>query len=94
MNVKKLLTTLKSGDNIRNITNTTLKGGKRMKINRKKLELAKARACMGQKEIVAAGFPAGTLTNAMTGKNIKPETAGRLAKVLGVDVLEIIETEE
>jgi hypothetical protein len=88
------LTTLKSGDNIRNITNTTLKGGKRMKINRKKLELAKARACMGQKEIVAAGFPAGTLTNAMTGKNIKPETAGRLAKVLGVDVLEIIETEE
>lgn len=88
------MTTLKSGDNILNITNTTLKGGKRMKINRKKLELAKARACMGQKEIVAAGFPAGTLTNAMTGKNIKPETAGRLAKVLGVDVLEIIETEE
>lgn len=88
------MTTLKSGDNIRNITNTTLKGGKRMKINRKKLELAKARACMGQKEIVAAGFPAGTLTNAMTGKNIKPETAGRLAKVLGVDVLEIIETED
>ncbi len=64
-----------------------------MKINRKKLELAKARACMGQKEIVAAGFPTGTLTNAMTGKNIKPETAGRLAKILGVDVLEIIETE-
>lgn len=87
------MTTLKSGDNIRNITNTTLKGGKRMKINRKKLELAKARACMGQKEIVAAGFPAGTLTNAMTGKNIKPETAGRLAKVLGVDVLDLIDTD-
>lgn len=65
-----------------------------MKINRKKLELARARGCMGQKEIVAAGFPAGTLTNAMTGKNIKPETAGKLAKVLGVDVLEIIETED
>lgn len=65
-----------------------------MKINRKKLELVKARTCMGLKEIVAAGFPAGTLTNAMTGKNIKPETAGRLAKVLGVDVLEIIETED
>ena len=27
-----------------------------MKINRKKLELAKARACMGQKEIVVVGF--------------------------------------
>ena len=67
--------------------NTYKRRKNEMKINRKKLELAKARACMGQKEIVAAGFPAGTLTNAMTGKNIKPETAGRLAKVLGVDVL-------
>lgn len=46
-----------------------------MKINRKKLELAKARACMGQKEIVVVGFPVGTLTNAITGKNIKPETS-------------------
>ena len=64
-----------------------------MKINRKKLELAKARACMGPKEIVVVGFPVGTLTNAITGKNIKPETAGRLAKILGVDVLEIIKTE-
>ena len=64
-----------------------------MKINRKKLELAKARACMGQKEIVVVGLPVGTLTNAITGKNIKPETAGRLAKILGVDVLEIIKTE-
>ena len=64
-----------------------------MKINRKKLELAKASACMGQKEIVVVGFPVWTLTNAITGKNIKPETAGRLAKILGVDVLEIIKTE-
>lgn len=65
-----------------------------MKINRKKLELAKARACMGQKEIVAAGLPAGTLGNAMMGKNLKPETAGRLAKILKVDVLDIIENED
>lgn len=65
-----------------------------MKINRKKLELAKARACMGKKEIVAAGFPAGTYCGALRGQEIKPETAGKLAKVLGVDVLEIIETEE
>ena len=64
-----------------------------MKINRKKLEQAKARACMVQKEIVLAGFPVGRRTNAITGKNIKPETAGRLAKILGVDVLEIIKTE-
>ena len=46
-----------------------------------------------KKEIVVVGFPVETLTNAITGKNIKPETAGRLAKILGVDVLEIIKTE-
>lgn len=47
----------------------------------------------GKKEIVEAGFPAGTYCGVLRGKEIKPETAGRLAKVLGVDVLEIIETE-
>ena len=30
----------------------------------------------------------------MQGQDVKPETAGRLARVLGVDVTEIIETEE
>lgn len=65
-----------------------------MKIDKEKLAIARARACMGKKEIVAAGFPAGTYCGALNGREIKPETAGRLAKVLGVDVLEIIETEE
>lgn len=53
-----------------------------MKINRKKLELAKARACMGQKEIVVVGFPVGTLTNAITGKNIKPKQLEGLPRFL------------
>lgn len=48
---------------------------------------------MGKKEIVEAGFPAGTYCGALRGQEIKPETAGRLAKILGVDVLEIIKTE-
>jgi len=47
----------------------------------------------GKKEIVEAGFPAGTYCGALRGREIKPETAGRLAKIFGVDVLEIIETE-
>lgn len=64
-----------------------------MKIDRKKLELVRARTCMGKKEIVSAGFPAGTYCGVLRGQEIKPETAGRLAKILGVDVLEIIETE-
>lgn len=32
-----------------------------MKLDRKKYELARARACMGQKDLVAAGIPKGTL---------------------------------
>ena len=63
-----------------------------MRIDREKLNLAKARACMGPREIVAAGIPRETLYRAER-KEIKPETAGRIAKALGVDVTEIIVTE-
>lgn len=67
-------------------------GGDNVKLDRKKYMLARARACMGQKDLVAAGIPRGTLCAALKG-NIKPETAGKIAKALGVDVTEIIETE-
>lgn len=62
-----------------------------MKLNRNKFELARARTCKGTKELEAAGIPRGTLCTAMTGKNIRPETIGRIAKALGVDVTEIID---
>lgn len=65
-----------------------------MKINVKKYELARARACMGPKELEAAGFPRGNLSRIVSGKNARPETIGRLAKVLGVDVTEIIDMDE
>lgn len=64
-----------------------------MKLDRKKYMIARARACMGQKDLVAAGIPKGTLCAALRG-NIKPETAGKIAKALGVDVTEIIITED
>lgn len=63
-----------------------------MRIDRKKYMLARARACMGQKDLEAAGIPKGTLCTALRG-NVKPETAGKIARALGVDVTEIIETE-
>ena len=63
-----------------------------MRIDRRKYMLARARACMGQKDLEAAGIPKGTLCTALRG-NVKPETAGKIAKALGVDVTEIIETE-
>ena len=65
----------------------------KMKINRQKYELARARACMGQKDLEAAGIAEGTLCSAIGGKGIRPETAGKIAKALGVDVTEIIDTE-
>lgn len=64
-----------------------------MRIDRKKYMLARARACMGQKDLVEAGISEGTLCAALKG-NVKPETAGKIAKALGVDVTEIIELED
>lgn len=65
-----------------------------MKINIKKYELAKARACMGTKELEAAGIPRGTLCKIVSRRNARPETIGRIAKALGVDVTEIIDIDE
>lgn len=63
-----------------------------MKLDRRKYELARARACMSQKDLVAAGIPKGTLCRLLR-EGVRPETAGKIAKALGVDVTEIIETE-
>lgn len=52
--------------------------------------IARARACMGQKDLEAAGIPKGTLCRALRSE-VKPETAGKIAKALGCDVTEIIE---
>ena len=62
-----------------------------MKLNKTKYELARARTCKGFKDIVAAGVHKGTLCRAMNGEDMRPETIGRIAKALGVDVTEIIE---
>ena len=61
-----------------------------MRIDRQKYMLARARACMGQKDMEKAGIPKGTLCRALR-EDIRPETAGKIAKALGVDILDIIE---
>ena len=63
-----------------------------MKLDRDKYLLARARACMGQKDLEAAGLTKGTLCRAIGGGDVRPETAGKIARALGVDVTEIIET--
>lgn len=66
-----------------------------MKVDRAKLELAMARACLDSRELAeAAQLPRPTLNNAIVGKSVRPSTLGRIAKALGVDPLDIIEKEE
>lgn len=61
-----------------------------MKVSKEKFELAKARACMSSADIIKAGMPKGTLSNILGGE-VLPQTVGKLAKILGVDVVELIE---
>ena len=63
-----------------------------MRIDKKKFDLAKARACKGTKDLISAGIPKGTMCRACR-DDLKPETAGKIARALGVDVTEIIESE-
>lgn len=65
-----------------------------MRIDKNKLELARARKSISVKEIVAAGIPKVTYYKMRRGENVRPNTAGKLAKVLDVDVLEIIQEEK
>lgn len=62
-----------------------------MKLDRQKFNLERARACMSQADFEKAGIPKGTLCRAMSGKGLKPETIGKIAKALGVDVTAILE---
>nr|WP_278245201.1 helix-turn-helix transcriptional regulator [Clostridium sp. MSTE9] len=59
-----------------------------------KLELAMARACMNSDDLTkAANLPRPTLNNVITGRNIRPATIGKVARALGVDVADLIESE-
>ena len=63
-----------------------------MKADRKKLELAMARACMNSADLpAAAGLPRSTVQNLVVGKSVRPATLGKVARALGVDPEDIIE---
>ena len=65
-----------------------------MKANRKRLEIAMANACMNTEDVQkATELPRPTINNVISGRNVRPRTIGRVAKVLGVDVTEILEEE-
>lgn len=61
-----------------------------MILDKKKFELALARACMNTMDIHKKGIPKGTIGNAISGKPIMPKTAGKIAKALGCNIEDII----
>lgn len=66
-----------------------------MKINFQKYELARARACMTSSDVSRdSGINRNTLNTCLRRGNCNAATIGKIAKALGVDVLDIIETEE
>lgn len=65
-----------------------------MLVDRKKLELAMARACMNSADLpAAAGLPRPTVQNAIVGKSVRPGTLGRIARALGVDPEDLLREE-
>lgn len=65
-----------------------------MKVSRSKLELAMARACLSTAGLAEkAKLPRPSLNNAIVGRSVRPDTVGKIAKALGADVTEILETE-
>ena len=64
-----------------------------MVIDKTKFQLAKARRCMSNADLKAAGVTTGNLNSIWNGKSVLPETAGKVARALNVDVLDIIKTE-
>ena len=66
-----------------------------MKLNKELVKLAMARACLSRGEVAEkAKLPVVTVSKAINGGNARPDTIGKIAKALGVDVTEIIENEK
>lgn len=65
-----------------------------MRIDKNKLQIACARNCISSGEIVnLLGITRSTLSSCVR-KGGSPKTIGKIAKAIGVDVTEIIDTQE
>lgn len=66
-----------------------------MRVDKNKAAIARARSCKSSAELIeASGLVQSTFNRAMRGLDVKPATLGRIARALGVDVLDILEDEE
>ena len=63
-----------------------------MRADKNKTAIARARSCKSAAELIeASGLVQSTFNRAMRGMSVKPATLGRVARALGVDVLDILE---
>lgn len=66
-----------------------------MRVNKEKLDIAMARACMSISTLQkSTNMPRATIGRILACKKIRPETLGKVAKALGIDVTEIIGKED
>lgn len=66
-----------------------------MTADKQRINLAMARACIGARDVVKrAGIPRPTFNNVVTGRSVRPETLGKIARALDVDVEYLIAKEE
>jgi hypothetical protein len=66
-------------------------GGEKLKVDKKKLEIAMARAQLNKYDLAAkAKMPIPTVNTLFSRGSCKPATAGRVSAALGVDVTEIL----
>lgn len=66
-----------------------------MKISRRKIEIMQARKNMPTKQLTElSGISRENFSATVRRGNCRPETAGKIARALGVDVTEIMEDEE
>lgn len=67
-----------------------------MKINRTRLELAKARCSMDNRKLAAASGVCYTTITSLNanGYSVRPSTVGKLCKALNCDPLDIIDDKE
>lgn len=63
-----------------------------MKANRERLEMAMARACLSTAELAEkSGLRRPTLNGVIVGRNVRPDTLGKVARALNVDPEELLE---
>ncbi|WP_247643501.1 helix-turn-helix transcriptional regulator [Gemmiger sp. An194] len=67
-----------------------------MKISRAKLDVALARACMNVSDLSRKGIGRSAIERAVasSGRGVTPKTVGKIARALGVDVTDLLESED